>query len=309
MRILITGAGGFIGRACVAGFAAAGWQVRAVSRQQDTARPGVEWVIVADPARADWTALLQQVDCVLHLAGVAHRPAAHSREYDEVNIGLTQALVGAGIAVGVGHFVYLSSIAVHGRGPGVVDETSPLQPADDNGRSKALAEACLRDLARDTRMQWTVIRPPLVYGPAARGNFRRLATFVRRGIPLPLAAATAPRSYVGIDNLVSALLCIAGNRKAADRTYLVADSDDLGTADLIRAMARGAGRPARLWWLPAWLLRAGAKLIGRGDDAERLLGQLQIDTGAIRQELGWTPPIPTREGIARAMAENTDEVN
>jgi len=309
MRILITGAGGFIGRACVAGFAAAGWKVRAVSRQQDTARPGVEWVIVADPARADWTALLQQVDCVLHLAGVAHRPAAHSREYDEVNIGLTQALVGAGIAVGVGHFVYLSSIAVHGRGPGVVDETSPLQPADDNGRSKALAEACLRDLARDTPMQWTVIRPPLVYGPAARGNFRRLATLVRRGIPLPLAAATAPRSYIGIDNLVSALLCIAGNRKAANRTYLVGDDDDLGTADLIRAMARGAGRPARLWWLPEGLLRAGAILIGRGDDAERLLGQLQIETGAIRRELGWTPDIPAHKGIARAMTGGADQLN
>jgi nucleoside-diphosphate-sugar epimerase len=309
VRILITGAGGFIGRACVAGFAAAGWQVRAVSRQPAPARPGVERVLSRDPGRADWTALLHGVDCVLHLAGVAHRPAASLAEYEDINVRLTGALARAAVASGVGHFVYLSSVAVHGRDRGDIDETMPLCPGDANGRSKALAEAALREIARDTPMHWTVVRPPLVYGSDAPGNFRRLAVLVRRGIPLPLAAATAPRSYIGIYNLVSALLCIVDNPKAAEKTYLVSDNDDLCTADLIRAMAQGVGRQARLWWLPAGLLSLGASLLGRSGDAERILGRLQIDTRAIRQELGWAPPIPAREGIVRAMADSADGLN
>ena len=306
MRVLVSGAGGFIGRACVAGFAEAGWQVRAISRRLVAAQSGVEPVLLADFASADWGVLLHEVDCVLHLVGVAHQPGASVREYDAINIDMTADLARASVASGVRHFVYLSSIAVHGRGSGMIEESSPLCPTGAYGRSKAVAEALLRDIARDTSLRWTVVRPPLVYGPHAPGNFRRLAGLVSLGLPLPLAAATAPRSYIGIDNLVSALLCIVGNAKAANRTYLVSDNDDMGSAELIRTMACGAGRRARLWWLPLWLLRFVAAALGRSGDAERLFGRLQLDTHAIRRELGWTPDIPAREGIISALSGDAD---
>jgi nucleoside-diphosphate-sugar epimerase len=309
MRILITGAGGFIGRACVSGFASAGWQVRTVSRQTATVRPNVEQVVLGDPCKADWSSLLHDVDCILHLVGVSHRPAACPADYNNINVKLTATLARAAVLEGVGHFVYLSSISVYGRERRCVNESMPICPDDNNGRSKALAEATLREIAMDTSMHWTIVRPPLVYGSNAPGNFRRLAGLVRRGTPLPLAGASELRSYIGIDNLVSALLCIMGNPNAVDKIYLVADGDDLCTADLIRAMARGVGRSARLWWLPAGLIRLGATLLGCRGDAERLFGRLQVDTRLINQDLGWMPATSAREGIALAMTGNAGELN
>jgi nucleoside-diphosphate-sugar epimerase len=309
MRVLITGASGFIGQACVARFVLASRQVRAVSRKEIAPRDGVDAVCLSEPLVADWPPLLKGVDCILHLAGVAHQPGAVATEYEDINIRLTERLAEAGIAAGVKRFVFLSSVAVYGREGGRVDEHSPLRPVDSNGRTKALAEARLRSIARDTQMEWTVVRPPLVYGPGARGNFRHLASLVRRGIPMPLSAAKAPRSYIGIDNLVAALLCVTAHPQAANRTYLVSDNDDLGTADLIRLMARAVGRKPLLWWLPAWSLRLGALLLGRAADAERVLGRLQVDTAPIRDELGWTPAIPTDVGIALAIAGGAGETN
>ncbi len=309
MRVLITGAGGFIGQACVDRFILAGMQVRAISRRAIAPRAGLESVCLADPLAADWRALLDDVDCILHLAGVAHQPGAVATEYEDINIRLTERLAEAGIAAGVKRFVFLSSVAVHGRQGGCLDESSPLHPADSNGRTKAIAEACLKKIAHATPMEWTVVRPPLVYGPGAPGNFRILARLIRRGIPLPLMAARAPRSYIGIDNLIAALLCVTAHPKAANRTYLVSDNNDLGTADLIRLMARALGRGPRLWWLPSWSLRLGAMLLGRAADAERVLGRLQLDTSAIRNELGWMPAIPIDVGIVLAMTNGSETIS
>jgi nucleoside-diphosphate-sugar epimerase len=309
MAVLITGASGFIGQACVDRFAIAGRQVRAISRRAIAPREGVESFCLADPLAIDWRTFLDGVDCILHLAGVAHQPDAVATEYEDINIRLTERLAEAGIAAGVKRFVFLSSVAVHGRQGGRLDENSPLQPVDSNGRTKAIAEARLQKIARATPMEWTVVRPPLVYGPGAPGNFRHLVSWVHSGIPLPLLAARAPRSYIGIDNLIAALLCVTAHPKAANRTYLVSDGDDLCTADLIRLMALALGRGPRLWWLPAWSLRLGAALLGNAADAERILGRLQLDTAAIRDELGWVPAIPTDVGIALAMTDGSGTIN
>lgn len=304
MRVLITGAGGFIGRACVAGFSASGWQVRAISRRIMAApAQHVEMEAINSLADADWPALLKDVDCVLHLAGVAHQMAAKEQDYWDVNVHATTRLARAAVAAQVHRFIYLSSIAVYGRSlrSGMLDESSQVMPEDVNGRTKAAAEQCVQEIAQEAGMGWTIVRPPLVYGPDAPGNFNRLARWLRRGLPLPLSAANAPRSYVGVDNLVSALLCIASSKAAANRIYLVSDNDDLGTADLIRLMARALGRACRLWWLPPSVLRLGAAMLGRSTDADRLLGRLQVDSSAIRRELNWAPPLSAAEGIARSL--------
>jgi nucleoside-diphosphate-sugar epimerase len=301
MRVLITGAGGFIGQACVARFVLTGRQVRAISRRLIPPCEGLDSVCLADPLAADWRSLLEGVDCILHLAGIAHQPGAVATEYEDINIRLTELLADAGIAVGVKRFVLLSSVAIHGRQGGHLNESSPICPVDSNGRSKAIAESRLQKIAHATSMEWTIVRPPMVYGAGAPGNFRILAKWVRRGIPLPLLAARSPRSYIGIDNLIEALLCVTAHPKAANRIYLVSDNNDLGTADLISLMARALGRRPRLWWLPGWSLRLGAVLLGRAADAERIFGSLQLDTAAIRNELGWIPHVPVEIGIALAM--------
>lgn len=305
MRILITGAGGYIGAACVRAFAAGGWTVRAASRAGVTAAPGVE---AARIDRLDggtsWSDHLQGVDVVLHLAGVAHRPDTDAATYRAVNVEATRQLATAAARAGVSRFVFVSSIAVYGRGVGAaaIDEKTPPAPTDAYGQSKLEAEHAIARAAEGHAMTWVVVRPPLVYGPAAPGNFRRLVGLVRSGLPLPLSAARAPRSYVGLDNLVSALACVATHPAAANQCFVVTDGEDVGTAQLIRWIAEGMGRAPRLWWVPEALLRLGAAAAGRGGDAARLLDPLRIDSRRIRDTLGWQAPVSLADGVRRSVA-------
>lgn len=304
MRILITGAGGYIGAACVRAFAQQGWTVRAASRSPVSAA-GVEAVLVDSiDGQTPWAGHLEGVDAVLHLAGVAHQPHADAATYQRVNADGTALLAQAAAAAGVQRFVFVSSIAVYGRGitSQPLDDATLLEPAEPYGLSKAEAELATARACECHAMTWTVVRPPLVYGPVAPGNFRRLVGLVRRGIPLPLAAANAPRSYIGLDNLVSALECAARHPGAARQAFLVSDGEDVGTAQLIRWIAAGLGQRPRLWWVPEPLLRLGAEAVGRADDAARLLDPLRIDSRRFRDTLQWRPPLSLEEGIRRSVA-------
>lgn len=302
MRILVTGAGGFIGRACVAEFVAQGWQVRAISRQVASETPGLESIQIRTLEEVDWRRFLTDVDCIVHLAGVAHQSGVSAEHYHAINVEVTERLAIAAMEAGVKRLIYLSSIAVYGRPQcGWIDDLSDLRPEDDNGRSKAAAEQRIKEISRDSGLAWTIVRVPMVYGPNAPGNFRRLEKLVRSGLPLPLAAATAPRSYLGIGNLVSALIRIVESPAAKSRTYLLTDGDDLSAAQLIQLMADAIGVPCRLWWLPAAIIRVGAVMLGRGRDADRLLGQLRADGKSIRRELNWMPPLSAADGIRLTM--------
>jgi nucleoside-diphosphate-sugar epimerase len=302
MRVLVTGAGGFIGRSCVAEFLARGWQVRAISRQVLPDAPGLESVQIRALEEVDWSRLIKGIDCVVHLAGVAHQGRKSTDHYHAINVEVTERLAVAAVDADVKRLIFLSSIAVYGRlQSGRIDDFSDLSPEDDNGRSKAAAERRIREISKDGGLAWTIVRVPMVYGPNAPGNFHRLEKLVRSAMPLPLAAATAPRSYLGIGNLVSALTRIAASPAAKNRTYLLADGDDLGTAKLIQLMADAIGIPCRLWWLPPGLIRVCAVILGRRGDADRVFGQLSVDGKAVRKELNWMPPWSAAEGIRLAM--------
>jgi nucleoside-diphosphate-sugar epimerase len=305
MRILITGANGYIGAACVRAFTDRGWTVRAASRGDVLWAPGVEAVrIDLLDGRTQWSEHLRGVNVVLHLAGVAHRPHTNASTYREVNVEATAHLAAAAAREGVARLVFVSSISVYGcsGGAGKLDETTPLAPKDAYGQSKVDAERAIAFAAEGGGMAWVVVRPPLVYGPNAPGNFQRLVGLVRSGLPLPLSTARALRSYVGLDNLVSALACVATHPSAANQCFVVTDGEDVGTAQLIRWIAEGMGRAPRLWWVPEVVLRIGAAVTGRRGDAARLLDPLRIDSRRIRETLGWDAPVSPEEGVRRSVA-------
>jgi nucleoside-diphosphate-sugar epimerase len=147
-----------------------------------------------------------------------------------------------------------------------------------------------------------VARPPLVYGPHAPGNFGRLVRAVARGLPLPVAGVRNRRTLVGIDNLCDALLLCATRPEAASQLLLLADAEDVSTPDIIRAIARGLGRPPRLWSAPPALLRLGARMVGRPRLAESLCDSLQVDASLARRVLAWSPAVRTPDGLAQAAA-------
>jgi nucleoside-diphosphate-sugar epimerase len=304
VRILVTGATGFVGTAFVAAVVEQGrHSVRAVARHTSSAfRPGVEQVAADLAAGTNWACALDGVEAVLHLAARVHvmRDAAADplAEFRRVNVEGTITLASQAAAAGVRRFVYLSSVKVHGES-GTYSEDDPPAPEDAYGVSKHEAEVGLRQIAAATKMESVIIRPPLVYGPGVRANFQQLMRAVALGVPLPLGAVHNLRSLIGVDNLVDFMLTCLEHPAAAGETFLVSDGEDLSTTDLVRRIARAMDRSARLVPVPASALMAAATLIGRRDAARRVLGTLRVDITKARRRLAWTPPVMVDEGLRR----------
>lgn len=308
-RVLVAGASGFIGSALIKRLERDGrWESLAGSRRGGSLPRSAEWVVTPSlEAGADWSPALRGVNAVVHAAGRAHvldEAATDPLEaFRRCNVDGTLQLARQAAQAGVRRFVFLSSIGVLGRSserPFRFDD-SPA-PEDDYALSKWEAEQGLWQVGRETGMEMILVRPPLVYGPKAPGNFGKLVEWVERGVPLPLGAVYNRRSLVGVDNLVDLLVTCLEHPAAANRVVLAADGEDLSTTDLLRRLSAAMGRRARLVPVPHGLLRAGAEIVGRGEMARRLLDSLQVDITDTRDTLGWEPPVSLDEGLRRAVA-------
>ncbi|HUW29068.1 MAG TPA: SDR family oxidoreductase [Sulfuriferula sp.] len=314
MKVLITGATGFVGRAACAWLVAQGLEVVGAVRHTP-AQPvmGVDYRIVGDlDADTDWRAALAGVEGVIHCAARVH--VMHETADDPLaafrsaNVAGTERLARQAVAAGVKRLVFISSIKVNGEDTapplsqgekGYFREDDAPAPQDPYGQTKWEAEAMLARVAQETGLEVVIVRPPLVYGPGVKGNLARLLSWIERGVPLPLAGIRNARSLIGIDNFTSALQACLIHPAAAARTYLVRDGEDVSTPELLRRLGRNLGKPARLFALPAPLLQGLAGLIGRRADVQRLTGSLVVDDSRIRRELDWVPPRTLDEGLAQ----------
>ncbi|MBB1076207.1 SDR family oxidoreductase [Rhodoferax sp. 4810] len=312
-RVLVTGALGFVGKSVVAGALTGGFSVCASSRQkvmQLGSRVGFIDVGDLDSA-TDWSLALQGVHSVVHCAARAH--VLHETAVDPqaafrlVNVDGTLNLARQAVAARVKRFVFLSSIGVNGTqtAPGdAFSEAGAPHPQNAYAISKWEAEQGLRHMADQTGLEVVIIRPPLVYGLGAPGNFGALMRAVQKGWPLPLGAVHNQRSLVALDNLVDFIITCITHPKAANQTFLISDGQDLSTTELVRGMAQAAGVPARLLPVPMWALEWAGRLVGKGDAVQRLCGNLQIDSSKARDLLGWEPKVSVHEGLRRAMLGN-----
>lgn len=307
LKVLVTGATGFVGAAVVRRFVGENHvRVRAVTRSAELASSdGAEWVVVPElNASTNWTASINGIDAIVHLAGRAHvmreKTPDAVLEFRRVNVDGTLRLARQAASAGVRRFVFLSSVKVNGE-RGTFRETDTPEPSGEYAVSKHEAELGLRQIARETGMEVVIIRPPLVYGPGVRANFRTLIRAVALGIPLPFGSTRNRRSFVGIDNLVDFVLTSMQHPDAANQTFFVSDGEDLSTPELIRHLARAMNSPTRLIPVPEFLLNALATLLGQRSAASRLLGSLQVDTSKARTLLGWSPPLSAEEGLRRAV--------
>jgi len=310
MKILVTGATGFVGGAVIRRLAADGIQaVAAVRRPAPDLAPFASCMEIGDIGpHTDWARALDGVTMVIHAAARVHimQDAAADPlvEFRRVNVEGTLRLAQQAASAGVQRFVFVSSIKVNGEAsaPGKpFHADQPPQPCDPYGISKMEAEEGLRILARGSAMEVTIVRPPLVYGPGVRANFGLLMRLLRTGIPLPLGTIDNRRSFVGLDNLTDLLITCVTHPAAANRTFLVSDGEDLSTPELLRRLGRAMGKPARLIPMPSGLLHVGAAMLGRREIAQRLCGWLQADIGETRRLLGWAPPVSVDEGLCRAV--------
>ncbi|MCX7184827.1 MAG: SDR family oxidoreductase [Nitrosospira sp.] len=307
MKVLITGASGFVGRALCDRLLAHGLDVVGTVRSlPGTPVPGVNYCIVAEMgAGTDWLDALAGVQVIVHCAARVHvmRDHAHDplTEFRYVNTLGTETLARAAARCGVKRLVFLSSIKVNGESTlpdAPFDQTSPAKPQDPYAISKWEAEQALTRVAAETGLEVVVLRCPLVYGPGVKGNFLRLLQAVDRGIPLPFALARNRRSLIYLDNLTGAIAACLTHPAAAGKTYLVSDGEDISTAELITHITRALGKSSRLWPCPLGLMKLAGMMTGKSDEVARLLGSLCIDSSRIRNELDWTPSHTLVQGLA-----------
>jgi nucleoside-diphosphate-sugar epimerase len=302
MRILVTGASGFVGTALCRDLLARGHTVRAVARR--TIPPGdglseLSQIVIPDiTAEFDRRVLFEGMDVAVHLAAIAHRGGVPEAELRRVNLDATVRLAEAATGL-VRRFLFLSSVKVHGEdsGMGTYGETDALQPEDSYGRSKLQAERALTEISARNRMELVLIRPPMVYGPGVKANFLRLLRWIASGLPLPLASVRNRRSLIYVGNLVDAIARCA-EHPAARGPFLVSDEETVSTPELVSRIARALERPARLVRAPLGLLQFAAKLAGRLEEIQRLTGNLAIDSSKARQLLDWHPPYTLDAGLA-----------
>ncbi len=306
MRVLVTGASGFVGSALVPRLIAAGQEVRCVARTEVSAASVFGAEILRGPELgpgAQWRGVLKGVDAVVHLAARVHvmqeKAVDVLDEFRRVNCAGTEQLARQAAEAGVRRFVYLSSIKVNGerttRRP--FRETDDAKPEDAYAVSKWEAERALARVSEENGLEVVIVRPSLVYGPGVKGNLLSLLRLVRAGVPLPLAGIDNRRSFVGLGNLADLLVAAVMHPGAAGEVFLAADGEDLSTPDLVRRIAWAMRKADRLFRFPPRLLEVASRLAGKSAACERLCDSLTVDASKARAVLGWMPTLSVDEGI------------
>jgi len=328
VKVVVTGASGFIGSHLLDVLIRKGFRVVAASRSP-VEGDGIEWRRAPELGPgADWSSVLSGAEGVVHLAGRAHigtKTKLEENLHRRINELGTLRLVNQAAAEGVRHFVFVSSIgAVTESSDSMVTEATPCRPTNPYGQSKLAAEEEVKSASAN--MAWTILRPPLVYGPGNPGNMRRLFQLMQTGLPLPLASVRNRRSFIFVRNLADVITLCPGNPHAFGKVFLPSDGDDLSTPDLLRAIVRvqalrkgqsgrskprigderatGAGRAAgdaRLFPFPERVLKAMGQLPGF-DALRKLTSSLYVDSKPISRDLGWSPRFTMLEGLVETLS-------
>lgn len=317
MNILITGATGFIASHLIPVLKLQNLHILAAIRQTKTFLENVEERVINEiNGNTDWKKTLQGIDTVIHLAGRAHilqeQVSNPEAEFFAVNTAGTANLVKQSITAGVKHFILISSIgAIASQSQQPLTETTLCQPDTLYGQSKLQAEKALIELATLGSMDWTIFRPPLVYGRGNPGNMERLIKLVNLGFPLPLGLVKNRRSFVYVGNLVDAISLSLVHPQGKNQVFNISDGEDISTPALISKIAQNLDKPCKLLPVPPNLLKIAGYMGDLAQKAtkrnlpvntaivERLLGSLVVDSSKIQNSLNWQSPYTLDQGLAR----------
>ena len=313
-KILVTGANGFIGHNLYKNLIKLNYSVKGTARNFDTAliNSDTKYISVGNiDSKTNWDHALEGVDCVIHCAGKAH--VINKKDeldiYRVINKDGTKHLAEQAVKAKVKRLIFLSSAKVNGESTGNFDDPKIFtnddtpNPKDNYAISKFEAEQALWEIASKTNLEIVIVRLPLVYGKEIKGNLKRLIKLINSKIPLPFADIKNKRSLIGIDNLVDVLARCIEHPKAAGKTFLVSDGEDLSTTELINIIASEMNRSVKLFRLPRAVLKFFGFILMRQSQIDRLIGSFQIDNRYVKEILNWTPPVSIEEGIKRMVKD------
>jgi nucleoside-diphosphate-sugar epimerase len=315
MKVVVTGAGGFVGQEVCAALLEVGHTVHALARRPfAAAASGAAFKLtliedLADSAgAAEWFA---GAEAVIHLAARVHHVSERLGDAEPLyarDVQIARHVALAAHRAGARRLVFMSSIKAlaDSSAAGVALARSGVpRPVDPYGRAKLAAERELEAVSAFRGLEVAVIRAPLVYGAGAGANFRQMVRWVRRGVPLPLAGVQNRRSIVSTDNLAQSVLRCLGPLSGSYNIYHVSDPAPVSTPELLHHIAAALNMQPRLYSVSTPLLESLCRLLGREDLAVRLLMSLEFETADSFAALGWQPLTDTRDGIARAVRAMT----
>ncbi|MGI1970352.1 NAD-dependent epimerase/dehydratase family protein [Shewanella baltica] len=296
MKVLVTGITGFIGREVIRHKG----NFRCVTRCRDQLNVDDVFLVNKIDAETNWIRAFNGVETVIHIAGLAHNKQNAQSDYQSVNTLGSLHLAVEAVKAGVKRFVFVSSIGVNGNATlekpfSIFDEPKPLNPYTN---SKHDAEIGLKKIAAETGLEVVIVRPTLVYGPNAPGNFGLLTKLVKKLTVLPFGHANNKRDFIAVQNLADLLITCATHPNAAGHTFLASDMDTVSIKQFTNAIADGLGKKVFQLPIPVSLMRLAGKLMGKSAMVEQLVGNLQVDSSNITEVLDWTPPLTMKQAMA-----------
>ncbi len=310
IRILVTGANGFVGQVLCQALNKNGYFVRAAVRSNEKIAQlpeGVEYCIVGEVSLdTKWSIALEGIDVVIHLTSRVHLMQDNSSdpllEYRKINTAGTERLARIAVQSGVSRFIFLSSVKVNGEYTGddkaaSFSEANTPNPQDDYAVSKWEAEQALTKIGKESGLETVILRPPLIYGPGVKANFFSLLKIIDLGIPLPFAAIKSKRSFIYLGNLIDIILKCIISSKVSGQTFLVSDGEDVAIPQLMRKIAKSMGRDLMLISIPVGVLKFFGEISGKKSEIDRLVRSLVVDNKKIVKALDWKAPYSLDGGI------------
>jgi len=307
MRVAITGPNGFIGQNLSNALKNNSFKVRPLVRSDK--HNLIDSINIGDISpNTDWSKALEDVDCIIHCAGLAHNlhksKSLTLSSYEKINVLGTINLAEQAARLGVNRMIFLSSLKVNGdftKTDSPFTEKDIPKPRGEYAKSKWAAEQRLREISSTSKLDVIIVRPPLVYGPGVKANFLSLIKAVSKGLPLPLGSLDNRRSFISVDNLTDILIACITKPEASSKTFLVSDDEDISTSYLIESMAKLMNKPSRLFYLPKNLIHLGGFLVDKESVAKSLIDSLQADISYTKKTLNWEPKSTIQEGLKKTI--------
>jgi nucleoside-diphosphate-sugar epimerase len=298
--ILLTGATGFIGSY----IPKIKQEFRFVTRDCNINSIHTFYIEVLN-GTTNWQGAFTNIDAIIHLAGLAHSHDFSTQDYQEVNVEGTLHFAREAAKIGVKRFVFVSSIGVNGTATQAMPFSSGSNPHPHStyAQSKFDAEIGLKKIAQETGLELVIVRPTLVYGPNAPGNFGALTRLVNKVPVLPFGGTKNKRNFIAVQNLADLLVTCANHPDAVGHTFLASDGQAVSTKDFTNAIAKGLNKRVIQLPISVWLMRLTGKLLGKSVMVEQLVGNLEVDSSNVQEVLGWTPPY-TMQQVMHSLLEN-----
>ncbi|MEZ8302211.1 NAD-dependent epimerase/dehydratase family protein [Vibrio splendidus] len=295
MNTLLTGATGFVGKEVIK----TGLNPRVVIRNNEDLDCKYSFVINELSKDTSWDGAFDDIVSVIHLAGLAHSSNFIQSEFNQVNVDGTLHLAREAAKAGVKRFVFVSSIGVNGTNTNGVpfSENQSVNPHNMYAKSKYEAEVGLKKISSDTGLEVVIVRPTLVYGPSAPGNFGSLTKLVRKSPILPFSLVNNQRDFIAVQNLADLLVTCTTHPNAAGHTFLASDSETVSIKEFSNMIAEGLGKKLFQFPFPIIVLRLIGETIGKSVMMDQLLGDLQVDSSNLKEVLDWTPPFTMKQAM------------